>query len=155
MTSIESDALMTSVHAEVTVAPIVSVPPKVARPSEAEPHHIGNGFLVVIGRALEDNECDPDNELEEMEIYTFPGEQDQICGAAVVLRATKEIYAKENGPDALCVAVSGIGTWVEHCSPSRMVTGWENFVAHRDQPAPHIPGPGIGYYQPTGIDYSQ
>jgi hypothetical protein len=64
MTSIESDALMTSVHAEVTVAPTVSVPPKVARPFEAEPHHVGNGSLVIIGRALEDNQCDPDNELE-------------------------------------------------------------------------------------------
>ncbi|KAF2999511.1 hypothetical protein E8E14_001335 [Neopestalotiopsis sp. 37M] len=41
----------------------------------------------------------------EMEIYTFPGEQDQICGAAVVLRATKEICAKENGPDALYLSM--------------------------------------------------
>jgi hypothetical protein len=41
----------------------------------------------------------------EMEIYTFPGGQDQICGAAVVLRATKEICAKENGPDALYLSM--------------------------------------------------
>ncbi|KAF7539946.1 hypothetical protein G7054_g1749 [Neopestalotiopsis clavispora] len=30
-----------------------------------------------------------------------------------------------------------------------------NFVAHRDQPAPRAHGPGTGYYQPTGIDYNQ
>ncbi|KAF7523883.1 hypothetical protein G7054_g11614 [Neopestalotiopsis clavispora] len=59
MTSVESGALMTSVHADVSVAPTVSVHPKVARPFEAEPHHVGNGSLVVIGRALDDNSSGP------------------------------------------------------------------------------------------------
>ncbi|ETS85009.1 hypothetical protein PFICI_03034 [Pestalotiopsis fici W106-1] len=39
------------------------------------------------------------------QVYTFPDEAGQTCGTAIVLRATEEICAKEDGPDALYMAM--------------------------------------------------